>query len=283
MAPGTGLVHLRKNLPKQYFDVGIAEEHAVIFAAGMAAQGIRPVVAIYSTFLQRAFDCVMHDVCLQNLPVVFCMDRAGLSPTDGATHHGLFDIAFIRALPNAILMQPRNEDELADMLWTALATPSPTFIRYPKGCGTGCKVKDKPVKLEIGRAEVLRDGRDVQLWALGPWVEDAERLAERLRVERGIEAGVVNARFVKPLDVELLSKQAREARMIVTLEDHQAGGGFGSAVLEALSAAGIPTPVHVVGWPDRFVPHASNVAELRRQCGLDEASVYAGIVAALDG
>jgi 1-deoxy-D-xylulose-5-phosphate synthase len=283
MPPGTGLVHLRSKLPRQYFDVGIAEEHAVIFAAGMAAQGIKPVVAIYSTFLQRAFDCVMHDVCLQNLPVVFCMDRAGLSPTDGPTHHGLFDIAFIRALPHAVLMQPRDEDELADMLWTALGTPSPTFIRYPKGCGTGRPVKDKPAMLELGRAEVLREGREVQFWALGPWVENALRLADRLRAERGIDAGVVNARFVKPLDRELLIKQAREARLIVTLEDHQASGGFGSAVLETLSAAGLHTPVHVVGWPDRFVHHASDAEELRRQCGLGEASIFAGVTALLDG
>ena len=283
MPPGTGLVYMRKNLPKQYFDVGIAEEHAVIFAAGMATRGIRPVVAIYSTFLQRAFDCVMHDVCLQNLPVVFCMDRAGLSASDGPTHHGLFDISFIRTLPNAVLMQPRDEDELADMLWTALCTPSPTFIRYPKGCGTGRPIKEKPASVEIGRAQVLREGSDVQFWALGPWVDNALRLAERLERETGLSVGVVNARFVKPLDGALLAAQAKKARLIVTLEDHQAAGGFGSAVLETLAASGITVPTHVVGWPDRYVGHAETTDELRMSCGLDDETIYRGIVGALGG
>jgi len=282
MPPGTGLVYMRKNLPKQYFDVGIAEEHAVIFAAGMATQGMKPVVAIYSTFLQRAFDCVMHDVCLQNLPVVFCMDRAGLSATDGATHHGLFDIAFIRALPNAILMQPRDEDELADMLWTALDIPSPTFIRYPKGCGCGRPIKESPEKLEIGKAEVMREGKSVQFWALGPWTCDAMKAAEKLERECGVSAGVVNARFIKPLDRDLLVKQAREAKLIVTMEDHAISGGFGSAVLEALSEAGISTPVHIVGWPDRYVPHGSDVETLRKVCGLDFDTVYEGAKTALN-
>jgi 1-deoxy-D-xylulose-5-phosphate synthase len=281
MPPGTGLVHLRTNLPKQYFDVGIAEEHAVIFAAGMATRGIKPVVAIYSTFLQRAFDCVMHDVCLQNLPVVFCMDRAGLSASDGPTHHGMFDMSFLRSLPNAVLMQPKDEDELTDMLWTGLNTPSPTFIRYPKGNGTGRAIKDKPELVPIGKAEVLREGSDIQFWALGPWVEVALRLAERLEKETGLSAGVVNARFVKPLDARLLESHAAKAKLIVTMEDHQAMGGFGSAVLEALSAMKSPVPTHVVGWPDHFVGYADTNEELRAGCGMDDESVYRGILEVL--
>lgn len=278
MPPGTGLVHLRTNLPKQYFDVGIAEEHAVIFAAGMATQGIKPVVAIYSTFLQRAFDCVMHDVCLQNLPVVFCMDRAGLSASDGPTHHGMFDISYLRSLPNAVLMQPKDEDELTDMLWTGLNTPSPTFIRYPKGSGTGRGIKEKPDLLPVGKAEVLREGADIQLWALGPWVETALRLAERIEKESGLGVGVVNARFVKPLDTALLEKQAASAKLIVTMEDHQAMGGFGSAVLEALSAMKSTVRTHIVGWPDHFVGYADTNEELRAQCGMDDDTVCRGIL-----
>ena len=281
MPPGTGLVYLRKNLPGQYFDVGIAEEHAVIFAAGMAARGLKPVVAIYSTFLQRAYDCVMHDVCLQNLPVVFCMDRAGLSPSDGPTHHGLFDIAYLRTLPNTIIMQPRDEDELCDMLWTGLSTPSPTFIRYPRGSGTGRTIKETPSKLEIGKAEVLREGTDVVFWALGPWVADALALAERLASETGLSVGVVNARWAKPLDEALLATQARRAKLLVTMEDHSVEGGFGSAVLEALARKGIPVPVHLVGWPDRFVPHASETEDLRKLFGIDAESVHAALRARL--
>jgi 1-deoxy-D-xylulose-5-phosphate synthase len=281
MPPGTGLVYMRKNLPGQYFDVGIAEEHAVIFAAGMATRGLRPVVAIYSTFLQRAYDCVMHDVCLQNLPVVFCMDRAGLSPADGPTHHGLFDIAYLRTLPNVLLMQPRDEDELADMLWTALEAKAPAFIRYPKGCGTGRAIKAAPAKLEIGRAEILRQGTDVQIWALGPFLADATALAESLEKEKGLSVGVVNARFVKPLDTELLASQAAKARLIVTMEDHSAEGGFGSAVLEALAQKGLTVPVEIIGWPDRYVPHASDERTLRKLCGIDFYSIRARVLARL--
>lgn len=278
MAPGTGLTHLRKACPKQFFDVGIAEEHAVTFSAGLASQGMRPVVAIYSSFMQRAFDGIMHDVCIQNLPVVFCMDRAGLSPSDGATHHGLFDIAFIRSLPNATLMQPANEDELADMLWTSLHASGPTFIRYPKGGGTGKAVKAAPAMMETGRAEILRAGSDVQFWALGPWCENAQKMAARLEAQTGLSAGVVNARFVKPLDTELLAKQAPSAQLIVTLEDAEAAGGFGSAILEALSTMGSQTPVQIIGWPDAFIPHGNSTAELRAHAGLDDESIYAGIL-----
>jgi 1-deoxy-D-xylulose-5-phosphate synthase len=222
----------------------------------------------------------MHDVCLQNLPVVFCMDRAGLSPNDGPTHHGLFDIAYLRCLPNVTLMQPRDEDELCDMLWTSIEAKRPCFIRYPKGQGTGRHIKASPALLEIGKAEVLREGAAVQIWALGPWIADALAEAERLECETGEKVGVVNARFVKPLDTALLAAQAKSAQLIVTMEDHQVSGGFGSAVLEELSRLGLKTPVHTVGWPDRFVPHASDTADLRRACGIDPESVHAGILAA---
>jgi 1-deoxy-D-xylulose-5-phosphate synthase len=268
MPSGTGLSHLAEAAPKQFFDVGIAEEHAVLFAAGLATKGFHPVVAIYSTFLQRGFDCIVHDVCLQNLPVVFCMDRAGLSPNDGPTHHGLFDIAYLRCIPNSIIMQPFHEDELVDMLHTALKTPSPTFIRYPRGPGMGIPIKNCPAEIEIGRAEILRHGNDIIIWALGPMVRDALELSERLLVDEELSVGVVNARFVKPLDRDLLLQQARSTPLLVTMEDHVLAGGFGSAVLETLQEAGMNTPLERIGWPDRFVEHGSSCEDLRASCGL---------------
>ncbi len=274
MPSGTGLNQLRDNLPEQYYDVGIAEEHAVLFAAGMATSGHHPVCAIYSTFLQRAFDPVVHDVCLQNLPVLFCMDRAGLSPNDGATHHGLFDIAYLRGIPRTVLMQPADEDELADMIATGLAHPGPAFIRYPRGNGTGKPVKETPEVLPVGKAAVVRKGADVVIWALGPMVAEAETLASRIAEVTGLSVGVVNARFAKPIDSDLLRRQAADARLIVTMEDHVRNGGFGSAVLEDLSEAGITTPVQRIGWPDRFVDHGDSDKDLRAANGLDPASVF---------
>ncbi len=278
MPPGTGLNILAEEVPGQFFDVGIAEEHAVIFACGMAANGLKPVCAIYSTFLQRAYDPIVHDVCLQDLPIVFCLDRAGLSPNDGPTHHGLFDIAYLRCVPNAILMQPRNEDELADMLWTGLHTPHPTFIRYPRGAATGAAIKDEPVSLEIGKAESLMEGEDIMLWALGPWVDEALSLAKQLRDREGIDAGVVNARFAKPLDRNLLLEQARNSRLLVTIEDHVISGGFGSAVLEALQEAGLSVPMERIGWPDRYIDHGSSVEDLRAANGLSTDAIYRRIL-----
>ena len=280
MPPGTGLSFLRDSLPGQFYDVGIAEEHAVIFAAGMACEGMRPVVAIYSTFLQRAYDSIIHDVCLQNLPVTFCMDRAGLSPNDGATHHGLFDIAYLRCIPNTIVMQPKDEDELADMLWTCLQTDSPTFIRYPRGSAMGVEAKAQPVQLEIGKAEVLQEGSDIQFWALGPWVPDALSLADELARE-GHSVGVVNARFAKPLDSDLLRQQAGSAKLIVTFEDHSIVGGLGSAIMESVSDAGIGCPVIRIGYPDEFVDHGSSGEDLRQSVELDQATVLKRIKEAL--
>ncbi|MCX6956790.1 MAG: 1-deoxy-D-xylulose-5-phosphate synthase, partial [Verrucomicrobia bacterium] len=268
MPAGTGLSHLATAVPKQFFDVGIAEEHAVLFAAGLATKGFRPVCAIYSTFLQRAYDQIIHDVALQNLPVTFCMDRAGLSPNDGPTHHGLFDLSYLRCVPNATVMQPMDEDELVDMLHTSLQLPGPGFIRYPRGAGTGVKLKAQPAVLPLGHAEVLREGSNIMIWALGSMVQDALALAERLATEEHLSVGVVNARFVKPLDRTLLLSHAACIPLLVTMEDHVIAGGFGSAVLEALHDADCPVAVERIGWPDKFVEHGNSVEILRAAYGL---------------
>ncbi len=278
MPSGTGLSHLAAGTPQQFFDVGIAEEHAVLFAAGMATKGFRPVCAIYSTFLQRAYDQVVHDVALQNLPVTFCMDRAGLSPNDGPTHHGLFDLAYLRCVPNAVVMQPKDEDELVDMLHTSLHLPGPGFIRYPRGPGLGVKIKEVPSKLPVGHAEVLREGSNIMIWALGNMVQDALQLAARLAAEHNVSVGVVNARFVKPLDRALLLSHAACIPLIVTMEDHVLAGGFGSAVLEVLQEADCPTAVERIGWPDKFVEHGSSVEVLRAAYGLAPDDIYRRIV-----
>jgi len=265
MRAGTGMIHISKELPKQFYDVGIAEEHACVFAAGLAAGGMKPVVAIYSTFLQRSYDIILHDICLQGLPVTFVMDRAGLSANDGATHHGIYDIAYLRHIPGAVIMQPKDEDELADMMHTALVMGTPSFIRYPRGPAEGKCVKEHPALLPLGKAEVLREGKDVQVWALGHYVFEALETAEKIAAETGMSVGVVNARFAKPLDAELLITQAENgARLFVTMEDHTIVGGFGSAVMETLSQAGLSTPVERLGWPDRFVTHATSVMDARK-------------------
>ncbi len=274
MPAGTGLSQLAKEVPGQFFDVGIAEEHAVLFAAGLATKGFRPVCAIYSTFLQRAYDQVIHDVALQNLPVTFCMDRAGLSPNDGPTHHGLFDLSYLRCVPNATVMQPKDEDELVDMLHTSLQLPGPGFIRYPRGAGTGAPIKAEPALMTIGQAEVLKVGTQIVLWALGNMVPEALKLAQRLEREEHVSVGVVNARFVKPLDRNLLLSQAAVVPLIVTLEDHVLAGGFGSAVIEALQEAHCPTAVERIGWPDKFVEHGSSVEILRASYGLAPDDIF---------
>lgn len=278
MPSGTSLNLLAQECPKQFFDVGIAEEHAVLFAAGLATKSFHPVVAIYSTFLQRGYDQIIHDVCLQNLPVTFCMDRAGLSANDGPTHHGLFDISYLRCVPNAVVMQPKNEDELVDMLHTSLQLPTPSFIRYPRGPGQGVKVKEQPSLLQIGQAEVLKQGSNVIIWALGPMIQEALKLALRLETEHQLSVGVVNARFAKPLDRELLLSQAAVVPLLVTMEDHILAGGFGSAVLEALQEAECTTSVERIGWPDKFVEHGSNVETLRAAYGLSPDEMYRRVV-----
>ncbi|MEI7552735.1 MAG: 1-deoxy-D-xylulose-5-phosphate synthase [Verrucomicrobiota bacterium] len=274
MPSGTGLAHLAAAIPRQFFDVGIAEEHAVLFAAGLATKGIKPVCAIYSTFLQRSYDQIIHDVALQHLPVTFCLDRAGLSPNDGPTHHGLFDLAYLRCVPNVAVMQPKDEDELVDMLHTSLRLGGPAFIRYPRGAGLGVAIKDQPALLPVGQAEVLREGTSLVIWALGPMVQDALQLAARLEAEENLSVGVVNARFVKPLDRALLLRQAAGLPLLVTMEDHVVTGGFGSAVLEALQEADCPVPLERIGWPDKFVEHGSNVETLRAAYGLAPDAIY---------
>jgi len=266
MPNGTALDLFRPHHPKKYFDVGIAEEHAVIFAAGMATQGFKPYCAIYSTFLQRAFDPIVHDVCLQNLPVVFCMDRAGLSGDDGPTHHGLFDIAYLRGVPNIVQMAPTDEDELADMMYTAMLHEGPSAIRYPRGTGPGAKVKAHPRVLPIGKAEVVREGEDFAILGLGNLLPMAGELAQALE-KQGYSAAVINPRFVKPLDRDLIARYARHATALVTFEDHVLMGGFGSVVLETLSEMGIETPVVRIGWPDHFIEHGK-VDQLRARHGI---------------
>ncbi|MGA9245334.1 MAG: 1-deoxy-D-xylulose-5-phosphate synthase [Silvibacterium sp.] len=266
MPNGTALDLFRPHHPKKYFDVGIAEEHAVIFAAGMATRGYKPFCAIYSTFLQRAFDPIVHDVCLQNLPVVFCMDRGGLSGDDGATHHGLFDISYLRGIPNIVHMDPKDEDELADMLYTAMLHDGPAAVRYPRGTGPGSVVKEYPIALPIGKAEVIRDGDEFAIFGLGALLPMANGLADVLE-RQGHSAAVINPRFVKPLDRDLLASYARHVTAIVTFEDHVLMGGFGSVVLETLSEMGFATPVIRIGWPDRFIEHGK-VEQLRARHGI---------------
>ncbi|HWD21366.1 MAG TPA: 1-deoxy-D-xylulose-5-phosphate synthase, partial [Verrucomicrobiae bacterium] len=237
MPSGTGLKILEKAMPKRYYDVGIAEEHAVLFAAGMATMGFHPVVAIYSTFLQRAYDCIIHDVALQKLPVIFCMDRAGLSANDGPTHHGLFDIAYLRCVPDVIAMAPANEDELADMMFTATHEKLPVFIRYPRGAGEGVPVKTQPALLEVGKAVVTQNftgkGRKIALFGLGNMHRVATQAAAELNAE-GFDCAVINPRFTKPLDASTTEFFSRAAEVVVTLEDHVLPGGYGASVLELL-------------------------------------------------
>jgi 1-deoxy-D-xylulose-5-phosphate synthase len=276
MPSGTGLDLFRPHHPKRCFDVGIAEEHAVIFAAGMAARGYRPVVAIYSTFLQRAFDCIVHDVALQKLPVLFCMDRAGLSGDDGPTHHGLFDIAYLRGIPELVLMAPKDEDELADMMKTALELPGPSAIRYPRGVGPDAARKPEPQVIPVGKAEVLKDGSDVAILGLGPMITLAQELARRLECA-GFSVAVINPRFIKPIDREMLASYAGRVAAFVTFEDHVKMGGFGSAVIEALAELGSAVPVVRIGWPDRFIEHGK-VEELRAKHGLTVDAAQAQVL-----
>jgi len=276
MPSGTGLKSLRDQLPGRYFDVGIAEEHAVIFAAGMATMDYRPVVAIYSTFLQRAYDCIIHDVALQDLPVIFCMDRAGLSANDGPTHHGLFDIAYLRCVPNIVAMAPRNEDEFADMLFTASRQNHPAFIRYPRGAAEGVPVKDEPAMLEIGKAEVVRNfegngKRKVAFLGLGPMFSVAEAAAEELGED--FDCALIDPRFTKPIDEATTEYFAKTADLVVTLEDHVLPGGYGSLVAELMVENGVQKPLIRIGWPDQFVEHASSVGALREKYGLTAKAV----------
>ncbi len=272
MPAGTGLKALQEAMPDRFFDVGIAEQHAVTFAAGMALEGMKPIVAIYSTFLQRAFDQIIHDVCLTNLPVVFALDRGGLVGDDGPTHHGVFDLSYLRMIPNMVVMAPKDENELQHMLFTAVKHDGPAAVRYPRGNGIGVSLDWQFKELEIGKAEVLKEGEDVAIWAIGHHVHTALLAAEELE-SQGIKAAVINARFVKPLDKPLLKDMAKACKFIVTIEENALMGGFGSAVLEALSEADISgVKVKRLGLPDRFIEHGSQQL-LRKQVGLDVDSV----------
>jgi len=270
MPNGTALDLFQPKHPDKYFDVGIAEEHAVLFAAGMATKGYKPFCAIYSTFLQRAFDQIVHDVCLQNLNVVFAMDRGGLSGDDGPTHHGLFDISYLRCIPNLVHMTPANEDELADMLFTALHHDGPIAIRYPRGNGPGVALKAKPELMPIGKAEVVKHGTQAIILGLGALLPMAMEVAKELEA-KGFSTAVINPRTVKPLDGQIIEFFARSADVVVTMEDHVLPGGFGSAVLEELQLRGLQTPVVRIGWPDGFIEHGKPDA-LRVKYGISVAA-----------
>jgi 1-deoxy-D-xylulose-5-phosphate synthase len=284
MPSGTGLITFAKEHPTRYFDTGIAEEHAALFAAGLACEGFTPFLAIYSTFMQRAYDMIVHDIALQNLPVRMCMDRGGLSGDDGPTHHGLFDIGYLRHIPNLIHMQPKDEDEFSDMLWTmANHTEGPTCIRYPRGSGTGVQPKAQPKLLEIGKAEVVKHGSTqpvrVAILGLGGMCQMGEQAAAQLEAQ-GISTAVINPRWIKPLDTALIEFFARSVDVICTIEDHVLHNGFGCSIMEHLSTQRITTPVVRIGWPDQFVEHGAPDI-LRKKHGLTVENTVKTILAAL--
>jgi 1-deoxy-D-xylulose-5-phosphate synthase len=271
MREGSGLVEFSKRFPDRYFDVAIAEQHAVTFAAGMAVEGMKPVVAIYSTFLQRAYDQLIHDVALQNLPVVFAIDRAGLVGGDGATHQGSYDISFLRCIPNLVVMTPSDENECRQMLYTASTLNGPSAVRYPRGTGPGTSVSKEMSPLPVGRGEIRREGRSgLALLAFGPLLDSALKIADRL------DATVVNMRFVKPLDEALVLKVAGRHRALITLEENVVAGGAGSAVGELLAAEGLAVPLMHIGIPDRFIEHGSR-EDCLTAAGLDFASVAGAV------
>ena len=272
MCDGTGLDRFAKEFPDRFYDVGIAEQHGVTFAAGLATEGFIPVVAIYSTFMQRAYDQIIHDVCLQNLPVVLALDRGGFVGDDGPTHHGLFDYAYIRSVPNIIAMAPKDENELQHMLKTATECRSPVSVRYPRGQGVGADMDETPRDIPVGRGEILCDGSDLAIVAIGSTVWPAMAAARKLRQE-GIGIRVINARFIKPLDGELLCRTANDLKKIITVEENVLMGGFGSALLELFEQEGIrDVRVRRLGIADEFAAHATQ-AELRSQYGIDEAGI----------
>ena len=271
MREGSGMVEYSKRFPERYFDVAIAEQHAVTFAAGMATEGLKPVVAIYSSFLQRAYDQLIHDVALQNLPVVFAIDRAGLVGSDGATHQGSYDLSFMRCIPNMVIMAPADENECRQMLYTATTVQGPAAVRYPRGTGPGVPLEKEMRALPIGKGEIRREGRSgLALLAFGPMLQSALTIGEQL------DATVVNMRFIKPIDEALILDIARRHSAIVTIEENAVQGGAGSAVAEVLAAEGVTLPLMQIGIPDRFIEHGSRETCLAA-AGLDAASLEAGV------
>ena len=276
MQSGTGLEEFSRRFPDRFYDIGIAEQHAVTFAAGLALEGMKPVVAIYSTFLQRAYDQVLQDVCLQNLPVTFALDRGGIVGEDGPTHHGLFDFSYLRHIPNMIVMVPKDENEFQHMIKTATEWPMPVAFRYPRGRGEGAR-REMPLRsIDMGKGEVLRTGEDIVIIAIGSTVYPSLRAAERL-AEVGIQAAVINSRFLKPLDGDLLCDWAKRTGKVLTVEENVIQGGFGSAVLELFQEKGLfSIPVKRLGIPDTFVEHGPQ-ALLREKYGIDEKGIFKGV------
>lgn len=273
MQSGTGLEAFSKRFPDRFYDIGIAEQHAVTFAAGLAIEGMKPVVAVYSTFLQRAYDQIHQDVCLQNLPVVFALDRGGIVGEDGPTHHGLFDYSYLRHIPNLIVMAPKDEEEFRRMIKTAVDHPGPVAFRYPRSRGVGAKKSEPLLPIEIGKGEVLREGKDVLIVAIGSTVEPSLQAADRLR-EVGIDASVINSRFLKPLDGDLICEWAGRTKKVLTVEENVLAGGFGSAVLELFQERGLLSiPVRRLGIPDRFIEHGPQ-SLLREKYGIDENGIF---------
>jgi len=272
MPDGTGLKEFSRQFSSRFFDVGIAEQHAVTFAAGLATQGFKPVVAIYSSFLQRAYDQILHDVALQKLGVVLAIDRAGLVGEDGPTHHGLFDFAYLRHIPELVIMAPKDENELQFMLKTAVSYPGVVALRYPRGKGLGVDLVDKWDNLEIGKGEILREGSDLTILAIGSMVSPSLQAAEELAKESNIQASVVNCRFVKPLDRDLIIQLAERTGKILTVEEHVLANGFGSAVLELLQEEQVQVPIKRLGFPDQFIQHGS-INMLLEQYGLNSTGI----------
>jgi 1-deoxy-D-xylulose-5-phosphate synthase len=271
MREGSGLVEYSKRFPERYFDVAIAEQHAVTFAAGLAVEGLKPVVAIYSTFLQRAYDQLIHDVALQNLPVVFALDRAGLVGSDGATHQGSYDLTFLRCIPSMVIMAPADENECRQMLYTATTLAAPCAVRYPRGTGPGTPIVAEMTSIPVGRALIKREGRSgLAILAFGVMLESARKIAERL------DATLVNMRFIKPLDEEMVVSIAGRHRAIITIEENAVMGGAGSAVSEVLAAADVQLPILHIGIPDKFIEHGSRDTCLAA-AGLDLAGLSASV------
>jgi 1-deoxy-D-xylulose-5-phosphate synthase len=279
MPSGTGLDKLQKELPQQFFDVGICEQHAVTYAAGLACEGLRPVTAIYSTFLQRGYDQVVHDVCIQDLPVTFAIDRGGVVGNDGETHQGVFDIAYLRTIPNIVIMSPKDENELRHMLYTGVMRNGPTAIRYPRGNGTGVTLDANLAQLPIGKGEIVRNGKDALIVAFGPILANALKAADILATKHNVTCAVINARYAKPLDTELLRAELPKYPLLCTIEDHAIAGGFGSAVVEFANDEGLAlqSPIKRLGVGDSFVSHATQ-AEQHAMYGYDADSIVAYVL-----